>query len=352
MKFPAIDGLRAWLAWSVAVSHIVIFSGLSNTGLGPVFNALAGFAVLIFIIISGFVISGMIIEKKEPWWPYIIRRFFRIFPLYLVLLVVSGYVIPLFIPSEQVANPEFQWLAHLALVQGVVPDNVLLNTAIYFLPPAWSLSLEWQFYIIAPALVVALSKRTLIIPTLAGLMVLTVSARLGAFGIFNRPSFLPLALYLFTVGILCRLWFEKMQKVSLPQISIVCVLICGAVFVRFEEARWIACWAAFMVFLLNESRWQGGIIKYLMKVAFASKGAIYFGERSYSIYLAHWPALCLASIGFEADNFSQSVEAVTIAVRSVTLTLILSHLLYRYVEQPFIRLGSRIAKSQIVAIPA
>src|SRR5580704_7642457 len=89
-RFPGIDGLRAWLAWTIVASHIFLFTAVNQRFpvLGKIDNA-AHQAVLIFTIISGFVITHLLLEKKEAYLPYITRRFLRIYPVYVICFVIG-----------------------------------------------------------------------------------------------------------------------------------------------------------------------------------------------------------------------------------------------------------------------
>ena len=66
-KIVAIDGLRAWLAWTVVAAHLVYFTGLdSNSHLWGLVRVAGNSAVRMFMIICGFVIVGMLMERKSP----------------------------------------------------------------------------------------------------------------------------------------------------------------------------------------------------------------------------------------------------------------------------------------------
>ena len=47
-------------------------------------------AVMIFVILSGFVITHLVVEKHEPYGPYLGRRALRIFPIYLFALLLAS----------------------------------------------------------------------------------------------------------------------------------------------------------------------------------------------------------------------------------------------------------------------
>ena len=78
------------LAWAVVFSHLVYFSDIYTHGFGALISHLGRPAVLIFVIVSGFVITHAIIERPEPYRSYLTRRFMRIFPLFAVTSAI-GY---------------------------------------------------------------------------------------------------------------------------------------------------------------------------------------------------------------------------------------------------------------------
>ena len=78
-----------WIALSVAVGMFASVRRNRN----PVgwFIAQAGFwAVAVFVMISGFVISHLLIEKSEPYGAYIVRRLMRLLPAFLVASVLGA----------------------------------------------------------------------------------------------------------------------------------------------------------------------------------------------------------------------------------------------------------------------
>ncbi len=57
------------------------------------------------------------------------------------------------ISQSERAHPAAHLLAHLSLLNGLFPTNVLRDSSVTFLPPAWSISVEWQYYLLAPLIV-------------------------------------------------------------------------------------------------------------------------------------------------------------------------------------------------------
>ena len=89
-RFDAIEGLRGWLAWAVVFWHCIYMFGIHK--LYPQVDKLhmvGDFAVCLFIIISGFVITNLLLEKREPYGRYIYRRFLRLYPVYIICLALG-----------------------------------------------------------------------------------------------------------------------------------------------------------------------------------------------------------------------------------------------------------------------
>jgi peptidoglycan/LPS O-acetylase OafA/YrhL len=89
-RLAAVEGLRGWLAWAVLFDHVAYFSNFRAPFLGQFLRDIGPPAVLVFIIVSGFVITHLLIERPEPYSAYLLRRFMRIFPLFAVTCI-GGY---------------------------------------------------------------------------------------------------------------------------------------------------------------------------------------------------------------------------------------------------------------------
>src|SRR4051794_37774844 len=95
-EFRGIEGARALLAWTVVISHILFVAGtyIEVHPLWHVINA-GHWAVCTFIIISGFVITHIVLVRREFYSVYLVRRVFRIYPAYLACLAAGIITTPL-----------------------------------------------------------------------------------------------------------------------------------------------------------------------------------------------------------------------------------------------------------------
>jgi peptidoglycan/LPS O-acetylase OafA/YrhL len=239
-------------------------------------------------------------------------------------------------------HPEAQLVLHAALLQGIVPDSIWPYTSTAVLGPAWSLTLEWQFYLFAPALIWLLSRKSTWFGTAVLIIVGAVIWRGGYFGTYAMPTVLPMAAYIFLIGIVSRLYLQQLQILPLaPQFAVVI----GAMGLLFKDQLWLAIWLAILVVLLQGGSWDARrFLPGAMHAALQSRVVQYLGARSYSVYLVHLPIIqVLTWLIVSHWPLSQLQLFFLLIALSVPVTLLTSDLLYRLVERPMIRLGARLA---------
>jgi len=353
MKFNAIEGLRGWLAMAVVFSHLTFLSPVPATGIKLLLKSAGSPAVLVFIIISGFVITHMIMVRKDTYYVYIIKRFARIFPLFAVTCAIgfitsdmlavatAGLGDPIFVAEMNgVAISNHQNLTahivtHLTMLHGAVPFILLPYSEYAFNIPAWSISLEWQFYLIAPLVVMLFrnKKRYLALVAIAAIVQLAYR-RLDLGNL--QPSALPAAAVLFLIGILCRLIYDKIESfLDLRTCLIAAILL----FPMAAYARPILIWAVVYAGLANK---QSGWMQHVYDLAFKSRVALYFGSRSYAIYLMHFPLLSFVAWLFVTSSIPFPGMIVLSCVFIPPMILI-AEVAHRLIEQPGIAAGKYLA---------
>jgi peptidoglycan/LPS O-acetylase OafA/YrhL len=368
-KFLAIEGLRGWLAWAVVLAHLAYSSGIYTGAIGQALGRGAYLAVLLFVIVSGFVITHLIVERPEPYGAYLIRRFMRIFPIFAVtcvlgyftydleadtLLKVSYAAEPAFNYGSAVAeiadsDHRFLWrhaIAHLFMLHGAINNRLLPFSEEAFNAPAWSLSLEWQFYLIAPFAVLVAQRRKGLLQAALVLCLVEIAMRKGSFGEFTYPSFLPAAVGYFAVGIASRLAYPRIpDAVRDPRIF----LSLGLVLLPLigDESKPIVAWIIVVLGLERAQAASGDLFSQWFGRTLESRPAQFIGSRSYSTYLCHMPiiAICHRVWLAAAPHATSTATFLALFLMTVPLTVLLSELLYRGVERPGIVLGSMIAES-------
>lgn len=374
-RIPAIEGLRAWLAWTVVLYHVL---GVTNVFAYYNFTNLAHEAgqgaVHIFIMISGFVIAHMLIERKEDYLSYITRRAFRLFPAYWVALALASVCMYLkadiatFVtwgsdPSylENVANnantlaaveahPWAHILLHVVLLQGLPPPGVLPYSANTLLGPAWSLTLEWQFYLLAPALIWMVQRRDwAVVMILAATIAYYLQSR-GRMPAAISDTSLPAWLYLFAIGICSRRALPQLK--ALTYAACAAALAVASLVVLSMHFPTIALWLAFVV-MLSRGEAKGlfdRIADRLFRFSFESKTATTLGARSYSVYVLHTPLMAAVSyVIFQLYPFDRIQGFIALTLVVTPVILLASDLLYRFVERPLIDLGARLLRQRKAA---
>jgi peptidoglycan/LPS O-acetylase OafA/YrhL len=174
---PALDGVRGIAILLVLFHHFTLFDPVTSVGAWLGFVALLGWSgVDVFFVLSGFLISGILIDARGSsryFASFYMRRVLRIFPLYYLVVFLSFIILA-----------RFPWWHDLLVGAGTVPQwpywTYLVNFAIAergdfqhgVLDVAWSLAIEEQFYLLWPAIVWLMPPR--LIGPLCALIVIVV----------------------------------------------------------------------------------------------------------------------------------------------------------------------------------
>ncbi len=367
--FPAIEGLRAVAALLVVAVHVSFVSGLTTaSGATGAFTARAEVGVGVFFVISGFLLyrpfAAAHLEggSAPPLGRFLVRRAFRVLPLYWVVLAVTLWLVPSSRPRDLVD----------ALLLPLLGQVYRGQTVYLGVPQAWSLCIEVVFYVALPgyAWLVGRACRSGAASTrltreqgewaAVGLLYAT---GLGFRWLFEATSvvpwkvwhgFLPVWFDLFALGFALALLSVRWRRGSGPP-----PFLCST-------AGAVACWAAagtvYVVLALGvglgrnplDQRATGqavveevlwGLIAVLLALP-AVAGAprwltvrpvALLGLVSYGIYLWHQGvvAFLLAHTGW--DLFHAPLASFGLVV--LVLTVLLAALSYRGVERPGIRVG-------------
>jgi peptidoglycan/LPS O-acetylase OafA/YrhL len=364
-RISELDGLRCFLNWWVVLDHVLLSSGFRYETLPHFVRVFAKgeYAVDVFIILSGFVITRLLAEKQEGYFVFIGRRFLRLFPVFAVTLLIAvilrplpGLILAAGWPADPVtlrnsiANWESEsghfWahlIAHL-LLHGVVPNKILPNSAASFVAPAWSISLEWQYYLCAPLLALICKRLG---PTgwfALGMGSILVLMHFGAVmdSLFPMQSFLLQKLLLFLVGGSCYWIFTEVRgkHKNLPWLLF---FFTAPAVLWFTLSIPLALWTSAFALALGDSETRG-ITKFraLLNLRWVQR----LGEISYSTYLGHVSCIWLVQscILVLIPRVNRQEMFLGLFIAAIPLTIIFSELLFRFVERPGIRLGRRLKR--------
>jgi peptidoglycan/LPS O-acetylase OafA/YrhL len=282
-----IEGLRGLSALLVVLYHIHemassggLLGAARSQGRPPAIEKLGPFGVMVFFIISGFLITRSL-ARHQSIGTFLKNRVIRIYPVFLVLHVILFTVGPFAdyswmgalkgSSSSYLAN----FLSNLLLLPGVFPLPIAQKNA-------WSLSFEFAFYLISCALfssAAMLRDRA----SFAGLILLVLSSAIAATTLVFHPdaSFFVVGVAVYASGrslrggvagvpglggLPCFLLMYASYRVSLPL-----SLVCGFLF--FSSAA-------------RQEGWFAASLR--------SRSLLFLGKISYSLYLTHPFALALS----------------------------------------------------------
>jgi peptidoglycan/LPS O-acetylase OafA/YrhL len=145
MGLHRLNYLRGFAAGYVVLAHV-----LENMGVGSEYILIELFkqgqvAVMLFFLLSGFVIHYNYFEKEFSFITYLIKRFRRIYPIFLISIFISFLIAWYFNILQE--RSLFDLVGNILNMQDL---EVMAGTDVrtYFNPPLWSLSYEWFFYLI------------------------------------------------------------------------------------------------------------------------------------------------------------------------------------------------------------
>jgi peptidoglycan/LPS O-acetylase OafA/YrhL len=324
-----INALRAWAVLSVVFYHFSI-RGFSGGFVG----------VDVFFVISGFLMTGIIVKglegQKFSLLDFYFARIRRILPgltgLSIAVIAIGWFLLA---PDDYVKMAE-----HVQDALVFTSNNTFRKESGYFdalshdkwMLHTWSLSVEWQFYIILPFIVwiswVIGKSRKIVCGVLACIALISLVSC-----ILKTESDAAKAFYMLKY----RCWemvfggivyfFDAWKKTSEKSHKI-----------SFYIGGGLILWS--VIFINSGDAWPGylAIVPVLgasLYIYASSSAAIinnlsfvqWIGYRSYSIYLWHWPIVVLLAYYQKSNSFFW-------VFMGLIVSLLLGGISYRFIEEP------------------
>lgn len=363
----AIHIIRVFFPWSIQSEY-----QHGTTILNIFANSWAG--VDLFFVISGFIISKMIVEKIDSLknsaqgLAYFVRNFFlrRIFRIYPVAWFVFLFVL--------ICAVFFNETTNFGTVENTIEAGISIFTYTfnYFfafghykslaLSPYWSLALEEQFYLLFPIfLIFTANNKQRVLMLLFAILIITFFVRpYSKFdSIFLTHSRCDGLLYGCLVYFLStQSWFNYLVVRFEGNIlnSIITLLLVfvlsGVTALGFSNNVVIPLVCLLSALMVALAAMEKNII-----TVFAPFSTIlnYLGSRSYSLYIVHFPMMvCTQEIIYRLSRYYQFDINANLTFYYLllvsALTLFSSEILYKYIEIPFIRRGRVLSDSSNILV--
>lgn len=326
---PEIDGLRSTAVLAVVLYHFG-FSGVQGGFVG----------VDVFFVISGFLIGGLLWREAEQTGKINLKRFCtrrikRLAPAYVAMAAVSlcvAYVVSLPFEFREFGKSLIAATVYLSNVNffreagyfdTASEDKVLLHT--------WSLSVEEQFYIVLPILVLLFMRWS--VGLRAVLWVSFAMSLIACIWMTQRSQ--PAAFYLFPfrawellAGVLLAIEMHRRSIPALATLSYAGLFLILASIAFIPASAQFPGWHAIFPVLGTVLIIANGNDANLVNRTLSSPAPVAIGLISYSLYLWHWPVLTLSN--YYRGEYSGGLEiGFWLAV-----CFVLAYGSWRFIERP------------------
>jgi peptidoglycan/LPS O-acetylase OafA/YrhL len=346
-RAPGLDGVRALAVLAVMGFHEGA-RALSGGFLG----------VDVFFVLSGFLITDLLVTQRPTLKDFWLRRARRLLPALAVMLVVvtaattiiepQADLRPALLAAMTYTSNWYQMLHHVSYFASFGPPSPLQHL--------WSLAIEEQFYLVWPLILLFLIsrhnvRRAWITVTLLGALMSAV-----AMALLYDPAD-PSQVYYGTDTHASALLIGAALALALPLATLASTgTKSGAAATRRLDAAGIAGLA---VLAWSIGHFNGNdpavyplglvlaaVAAAALVAAAASKGAIaamtslppmrWIGVRSYAMYLWHWPVITLTNV-----LAGRAAGAPWLWILETAITIILAAASWQFVESPILHNGFR-----------
>jgi peptidoglycan/LPS O-acetylase OafA/YrhL len=368
-RIVELDGIRAVAVGLVILDHYAPFRHFANYAPAR----FGGIGVDVFFVLSGFLITSILLRAKGEAHPYKVfyaRRAVRIFPAFVLLLVFvyaagallgepfevkkaipQALFLRSFKDSGTVLHGTFALLRHPFSTPGLFqlrhpgtpPYDYGRLPMSASLGPTWSLSVEEWFYFLWAPIVLLLSRRKIV----AVSFLFCASGLIFRWGSLGETSFFT-SIDVLVAGALLALWRDHRSTLE----SSLVARLDGAISITAIAAAvgwllltWfhrdlisltlleVVIFGGF-AWLLQRSGGDGPLTRLLRW-----QPLLYIGSISYMIYLIHLPLYFL--VRHAADSYGTAIEVSArewlIAIVSIVLTLAFAAASWRFYEEPILR---------------
>ncbi|CAM4197007.1 acyltransferase family protein [Bacillus albus] len=349
-RIKELDSIRGLAAITVLIGHFcLMLPSLPNSIKFSPFRFLwaGGEAVIVFYVLSGFVLSMALYHSKTNYWGFLIKRFVRIYIPYYFWIIITFTLFILFSPYEVTGLRDWfydRWQGSITKLD-ILNHFVLLNNFFTenYNPVIWSLAQEMRISIVFPLLFLLFYKlnwkKTILFALSFSLIgVFLNMLHIGkAEGFYNGYADTLHFTSMFLVGMLLFKYQEKLiysyrnmkklKKGFLIALGIILylysILIYG--FSRNDTTFLLKDWGVVIgVSILIIMAMSNLKIKAILN----KNVFVYLGEISYSIYLCHFPIMMVLFKLFYAK-----MPIFFLLILCMTMTILCSIFSYHLIEK-------------------
>lgn len=369
--FPGLNQARAVAAFAVVICHIEQIKVWYGIRPFHSLSTLGSAGVTLFFVLSAFLITFLLLQEQGrhnriDLKKFYLRRICRIWPLYYFIVIVSFFVLPLF------------WHAptgHLAELSAALPQDFGAKLGLYvcFLPSlcsilyprvafasqCWTLGVEEQFYLFWPVCVI-LFRRHLVWASMV--IIGAKSALLHSIALYSKSlqvdnqllSFLKIvndvvvqfdAEAFILGGLAAWLMVRRptfVQKWLVHPLTVTATIAtisyCLFVDVPFQPPLIRIAFALMIITLAHRPTKLGPLTNFVD----------HLGRVSYGLYMYHWAVAAFVAQWLLYLPRYRFLDNLLIYSLTIGLSIAISSLSYKYLEEPFLRIKKKLAVVQTI----
>lgn len=335
-KIVQLDSLRAFAAFAVILHHFIPEYKLGTFDIGRT-------GVDLFFVISGFLITAILIDQKENITDkflilknFIIKRALRLFPAY--------YLFISFLLVLAVATGMFVWDNGDGIFYYTYTQNILFfKKGLQGVQTnhLWTLAVEEQFYLLWPWFAIFIANKKLITILLIGIPAAIV---IKSFSGVENIRFLTFC-HFDTLGfgaLIALLQKEKKEwlliyinRFRMPLIAISLLALILSFLYHFPFMGVLSILILSVCLVVGCNYGFKGLAGKILSIPIL----VYFGQISYGLYLYHKPIPFFMNIVLSKTN--THINGGILFCVSLLLTIAISHLSYIIMERRLLELKSR-----------
>ncbi len=370
--FEGINGLRFFAALAVVITHIELIKhmfGIENCWQNTFVFNLGGLGVYFFFVLSGFLITYLLLVEKQKTNTISIKKFYwrrilRIWPLYYLIVLIGFFLLPRFeLFHISYLQPSFNenFSANLLLYLIILPNLAFsMFSAVPNIGQTWSIGVEEQFYIAWPWVIKKSNNvlKTLIIIIISLIAMKIIVLLLGTF--YNQQtwysvlkSFVAMskfecmaiggigAYYLFQQHAVLSLFKNKLVPIASVVLIIVLLYITPAF---LQDGLHIVMAVLFLAIIVH--------VATSSNLWLQNKVLDFLGKISYGLYMYHFmliPLMLFLVMKYIDVNNSILFNVILYCV-TITSSIAVASLSYYLFELKFVRLKNRftVVKSGVI----
>lgn len=348
-RFAFIDALRGFAVFGVLMVHV----GQDVTNLPDWVRNITdegARGVQLFFILSAFTLFLSMEKraKEDNYASFLLRRFFRIAPLfYLALLFYPAFYHIIAVlqnnPTKEVSIGNI--IGTLTFVGNSASPYWINN----LVPGGWSITAEFLFYLFVPYLFFKITslKKALIFTTLiffvgtAFTLILSRFQSIPEEGLYREYLFylFPNQMAVFALGIVLAYLIKNNYSFTPKQAKIMVTITTIALLLLTQINAGLL--PLHFVFSIGFVIITLALSAHPFKI-FVNKFWIFVGKVSFSVYLTHFLVLKVADFALDSLQLNLNWVVWYLVLFSITfaITLVLSNWTYKFIEKPFIKFGN------------